>query len=306
MMHAFSTRTRCSIYLLFLLLPALRTVAGDSIQVVRPEPKKKIVFIAGAPSHGKGEHEFRGGCILLAKLLNENMKNISAIVYDTNWPADSVLSNADAIVIYSDGGERHMIIPHLEKMDRLMQKGVGLVLLHYAVELPKREKGNYFLQWAGGYFEPYWSVNPFWNATFTKLPKHAVTRGVKPFEAKDEWYYHMRFTNGMKQVSPLLVTLPPKSTLDRPDGSHDNNPYVRADINKGIPQTLAWAFERPNGGRGFGFTGGHMHNNWMNDNFRKFVLNAIVWSANAKVPSGGVPSRTPSQNEMDGLLNVLK
>ncbi len=51
---------------------------------------------------------------------------------------------------------------------------------------------------------------------------------------------------------------------------------------------MAWAFERPDGGRGFGFTGGHFHKNWGNENFRKIVLNAILWTAKMEVPTGGV------------------
>ena len=54
---------------------------------------------------------------------------------------------------------------------------------------------------------------------------------------------------------------------------------------------MAWASERPDGGRGFGFTGGHFHWNWGHDEFRKLVLNAIVWTAKAKVPQGGVSSK---------------
>ena len=37
-------------------------------------------------------------------------------------------------------------------------------------------------------------------------------------------------------------------------------------------------------------TGGHFHKNWGNDNFRKVVLNAILWSAKAEVPATGVAS----------------
>ncbi len=57
---------------------------------------------------------------------------------------------------------------------------------------------------------------------------------------------------------------------------------------------MAWARERPDGGRGFGFTGGHVHWNWGNDNFRKLVLNAIVWTAEVDVPAEGVPSQPPT------------
>lgn len=264
--------------------------------------QKKIVFISGGPSHGKGEHEFQGGCKLLAGMLNDNIKNLKAIVYDNGWPTESsVLADADAIVVYCDGGEGHMIIPYLQEVDKLMKKGKGLVLIHYAVELPKGEKGNYFINWVGGNFETHWSVNPYWKPKYATLPKHPVTRGVKPFEVEDEWYYHIRFAEGMKNITPILVTLPHKSTLDRPDGTHENNPYVREDIAKGIPQIMAWAIQRPDGGRGFGFTGGHMHINWMNDDFRKIVLNAIVWAAKIDVPENGVKSITPTQNEMDEL-----
>ena len=42
---------------------------------------------------------------------------------------------------------------------------------------------------------------------------------------------------------------------------------------------IAWAYERKDGGRGFGFTGGHFHRNWADENFRKVVVNAILWAA---------------------------
>ncbi|MEO6220126.1 MAG: ThuA domain-containing protein [Ginsengibacter sp.] len=265
--------------------------------------KNKIVFIAGPASHGSGEHEYRGGCRLLAKLLNENAHNVEAVVYDGKWPDEpTAFDDAKTIVIYADGGEGHMIIPHMQEMEKLMKNGVGLVLLHYAVEIPKGELGNHFLNWVGGYFETYWSVNPYWTPTFDNLPKNEITRGVKPFSIDDEWYYHIRFPENIKNVTPILVDLPPKSSLDRPDGSHDNNAFVRADVDKGIPQIMAWSFERPGGGRGFGFTGGHMHRNWMNDDFRKLVLNAILWSAKIQVPKNGLNSATPTQSEMDNLL----
>jgi hypothetical protein len=55
-------------------------------------------------------------------------------------------------------------------------------------------------------------------------------------------------------------------------------------------EVVAWTVVRPDGGRGFGFTGGHRHVNWGNDNFRKLVLNALLWTAKAEVPSDGVAS----------------
>ena len=62
---------------------------------------------------------------------------------------------------------------------------------------------------------------------------------------------------------------------------------------------MAWACERKDGGRGFGFTGGHFHFNWGNDQFRKLVLNAIVWVAKGEVPKDGVKSATPTAEELE-------
>jgi len=178
--------------------------------------------------------------------------------------------------------------------------------LHYAVEITK-EYGQYFLDWVGGYFEMHYSVNPFWTAKFTEFPKLPVTSGVKPFETRDEWYYHMRFKENDKNLIPILKILPPKETLDREEGTHSNNPYVREDVLvKKIPQVIAWQYTRPNGGRGIGITGGHMHSNWMNDEFRKLVLNSLCWVAKVKIPAEGINSPTPTQSELDALQKKPK
>ncbi|GAB3269837.1 ThuA domain-containing protein [Larkinella harenae] len=258
---------------------------------------KKVVFIAGACSHGAGQHEHKAGCQLLAKRLKENVSGIETEVYADGWPTSSkAFENVDAVVIYGDGGEGHMINNHLKAVSNLMKKGVGLACIHYAVEVPKGVAGNYFLDWIGGYFETFWSVNPVWTADYKSLPNHTITRGVKPFTLKDEWYFHMRFRNNMEGVTPILTTVPPEYTMNRKDGPHEGNPVVRSKI--GQPQHMAWCRERPDGGRGFGITGGHFHEVWADDNMRKLVLNAIAWIAKADVPVDGVASSTPSVKEM--------
>lgn len=270
--------------------------------------KKKIVFIPGNDSHGVGEHEHLGGCKLLAEMLNENVDGVNAIVTEQGWPKDTtVLDDADAIVMYSDGGSGHMVIPHMAHIDKLMNKGTGLVNLHYAVEIPKGEGGNNFLKWIGGYFETDYSVNPHWTAEFDSFPDHPVTKGVKPFSVNDEWYYHMRFVPGDNNLVSILKKLPPDSSLTRPDGPHENNPLVRkAVLEDKEPQTLAWAYTRPDGGRGFGFTGAHVHRNWMNDNYRKLVLNAIAWAAQIEVPETGIISKTPTEEYLISLQKQKK
>lgn len=288
---------------LLLIVAVCISLACTSAKNSETKAKKKIVFIPGKDSHGIGEHEHLGGCKILAKLLNESVPGVNAVVTEQGWPADtSILDDADAIVMYSDGGPGHMVIPHLAHIDRLMKKGVGIVNLHYAVEIPKGELGDTFLRWMGGYFEADWSVNPHWTATFDMLPKHPITNGVKPFTANDEWYYHMRFVENNKNLVSILKKLPPDSSLSRPDGPHEGNPAARkAVLEDKEPQTVAWAFTREDGGRGFGFTGGHVHMNWRNDDYRKLVLNAIIWSAKIDVPSNGVVTKTPTEQELMAL-----
>jgi hypothetical protein len=156
------------------------------------------------------------------------------------------------------------------------------------VEAPEGPLRERFLQWAGGYYEAGWSVNPEWEADFTALPVHPATRGVEPFKLRDEWYYHMRFVPGRKGVTPLLATVPPASSLRRLDGPHSGNPAVRDEVARGEPQVVSWAYERGDGGRGFGFTGAHDHRNWEHPDYRKLVLNALLWIARVEVPPQGV------------------
>ena len=293
------------------------------------EAQKNVLLIAGKPSHGPGQHEHNAGVQLLAKCLKENAAdrvNVQ-LALGGKWPEDSLVEKADTIVIYSDGGGGHPALPHLEQLDAQMKRGCGLVCLHYAVEpayakvgwpepelgadgkpvkqVPPPDRGSSgagageFKQWLGGYFEQHWSVNPHWEANFKEFPKHPVSSGVKPFSTTDEWYYHMRFRKGMVRVTPILSDLPPASTTERGEGPHAGNPEQKREVLEELkPQHVAWAVDREDGGRGFGFTGGHFHKGWGNDDQRKLVLNAILWTAKAKVPAQGVESKvTPEDLE---------
>jgi len=183
-----------------------------------------------------------------------------------------------------------------------MQQGVGLGCIHYTVDPGTKEAVQNLIEWIGGAYEQHWSVNPHWEADFKEFPDHPVARGLKPFKVNDEWYYHMRFAPDMKGVTPILQAVPPERTRQGKDGPHSGNPTVRS--RTGMAEVVCWVYERPGGGRGFGFTGMHVHWNWAQDSFRKTVLNALVWIAGAEVPPGGVPSKTPTFEELEGYLGV--
>lgn len=61
------------------------------------------------------------------------------------WPEDeSIFDGAKAVIIYSDGNARHPVNEHEAKMDELVSNGVGLMCMHYGVEVPKGQQGEYF------------------------------------------------------------------------------------------------------------------------------------------------------------------
>ena len=266
--------------------------------------RKKVVFVAGRPSHAPGEHEFRAGSLLMAKCLEESCPQVVTAVYDSGWPTDpTAFDNADAIHFFADGGGGHPVIQRnrLAEIAFLAKRGVGIACLHYAVEVPPEKGGAEFLDMIGGFFETHWSVNPHWMLASTQLADgHPITRGVEPFEIQDEWYYHMRFRDGDDRVVPILTAVPPDATRERPDGPHSNNPTVRA--KKGSREVLAWAYDRPDGGRGFGCTGAHFHRNFGDEQFRKLMLNAIAWTAGLDVPESGIVSKI-SDDELAANLD---
>ena len=289
----------------FLLLSIALTASKNS------RATTKIVLIAGKDSHGTSAHNWGDGVDLLSNaLVKESGLNIETAVHKGGWPSDpSILKGAATVVILSDGGGRHPINKSLKEFDALAEKGVGLVCVHYAVEVPKGAPGDMMKKWLGGYFEVFWSVNPHWTADFKTLPQHPITRGVKPFSLKDEWYYHMKFRDNMEGVTPILSALPPADTLKRGDGPHSNNPHVKkAVLERKEKQHVGWASERPNGQRGFGITGAHHHKSWDQDDFRTCVLNAIVWTAKLEVPKDGVKSTNnpTTQNKVKPEASLLK
>jgi hypothetical protein len=61
------------------------------------------------------------------------------------------------------------------------------------------------------------------------------------------------------------------------------------------PQVASWAYERPDGGRAFVMGGVDFHDNLRTvEDYRRFLLNGIVWAAKMDVPAEGVQSTPPA------------
>ncbi len=271
----------------------MRLLLALAMAVATPAPAEPlVVIVAGAPSHGYGAHEFRAGAALLAEALNQPGSPVRARV-DTELDPGAA---ADAFVLYLDGGEAHPVLPHLAALERRVEAGVGLVALHYALEVPLGPAADALQRWIGGSYESGWSTNPSWRAEISLDPDHPISRGVPPFAAFDEWYFNIRFPAAGPPVRAVASAVPDDEARADPTWPPFAADHILAA--SGRRETLVWSVERPDGGRGVGFTGGHFHWNWGNDAFRTLVLNAIVWAAGAEVPEGGVVSATPRYEQL--------
>ncbi len=272
------------------MLRFLSVLAAVTVPTILCSPvlaqKKNILMIAGTPSHGYGAHEHYAGSKIIEEAILGSTDTVDVTVVK-GWPTDpALIEQADSIVIYCDGGKRHTAMDHRDELKAKLAQGCGLVCIHYAVEMLPGDSGDDWVDMLGGHFEINWSVNPHWIGDFKELPEHPITRGVKAFKTDDEWYFHLRFSDKGK-VTPILAAVAPPETMARKDGAHSGNPAARKSVEKGEKQVVAWAYDRPDGGRSFGFTGGHYHWNWANDDCLRLVANAIRWTAGDAIEASG-------------------
>ena len=267
-------------------------------------PRKKIVLIAGKKSHGpigNGIHDYGWSVRLLKTMLEQSSikDQVTVEVHLNGWPEDpKTLETADTLMIVSDGrdGDKYDEAPHLASPERVrfidaqMKRGCGFVTFHFSTFAPEQYREQ-ILNWSGGYFQ--WETDgkrQWYSAIKTQdaevqlgTPEHPIARGLKPFKMREEFYHNLRFAPKDESVKPILLV--PALKGREPDGN-----------------IVAWARERPDGGRGFGTTCGHFYDNWQNASFRKLMLNALAWSAKVEVPKDGVDAPYISHEEITRAL----
>lgn len=280
-------------------------IASSALSVEKD--KAFVLFLAGNDTHGWGQHEHTAGTQLLAKSLRLANPDIETKIIRT-WPDAATLAAADSLVIYADGFDGHPANAHLAELTEFMNAGKGLVVLHWATGIgnagPKNDDHNdpRYIEWRqliGAGFEPFYSLSHVWTADFKKTADHPIMNGVKPFVLHDECYFHLHQGTDCK-IARLLDVDPPENLVAKNGETFTSgNRFARENIlKKREQQFVAWAFERPQGGRAFGFTGGHFHWSWARNDVRKMALNAIAWSAGLTIPENGHVSPTPSGEEM--------
>lgn len=247
------------------------------LEAAPSDPKlAKVVLVAGPVSNKAGQHEYFAGCALMRKWLQAETGVWPTMVAE-GWPEDEhVFDGAKAVVIYSDGGAKTPFLTpeRWSRMEKLMQSGTGLVMLHQAVEVPA-DKADTLRGWLGAVWQPDIGSRGHWDMEFTKLPAHPIMRGVTPFAAPlDGWLYNLHFA---ENATPLLIGQVPDKNRSTPD----------AKSHSGRDEVVAWAAERKGGGRSFAFTGCDLHRNWGVESQRRFVVNGILWAAGLEVPATG-------------------
>lgn len=249
------------------------------LEVEPTDPKAaRIVLIAGVNSQKEGEHEYFAGTALLMQLLRQT-PGVAPVMARDGWPKNpKIFEGARAIVLFMDGGgkQAHLTPERLAILEKQVGAGAGLVHLHACIDYPK-DFVQRILPWTGGVWDKQISSRGHWVAPVKDFPSHPISRGVKPFEIDDGWLFNNRFVPGNKGLTPLVSIVPPEKLRSTADAKQ----YP------GRPEVVGWAYERPDGGRAFAFTGGHLHSNWTNENLRRFVINGILWSAKVDVPEGG-------------------
>ena len=268
--------------------------------------RKKIVLLAGKNSHPLGEHEFEAGIYAFRRALDKTPGVIAADYY-LGWPTDpTAFANADAVVLYSDGGGGNPAIQgdRLQLLTGLAKKGVGIGFCHYATEVPVGRGSAEFLTMTGGYYESKYSANPIWMLDQVVLADVPLTKGVQRFATKDEWYFNIRFRAEMQGITAILQGTPSDETRSkRYSGS---GPYDHVIAKKGQSEVVMWTVDNPGANRGFGYTGGHYHANWANPDVRKLVLNAALWIARAEIPANGVDAQLTDDELNSRLRSRMK
>lgn len=251
--------------------------------VVSGHAQTKVLIVVGPSNHPPGSHEVAAGGRLMKSCLESatNVK-VSAQVF-TEWPDQAARDSAASVVFIGDQFPP-LRLPNAQQnmtdLAAMMARGCGIVCVHYATGLAAQDvadDGEHpLLHWMGGYFATrcrhHQSIAKIYPAaTITPAaPEHPVSRGWREFTLNDEPY--IKNYLGPDAVALATSMLPPEAPQR---------------------ETVAWAIERLDRGRGLGIVMPHFYRNWLHDDLRRFIMNGIVWTAKLDVPTTGVDTPKP-------------
>lgn len=258
---------------------AFIAVSGNARAQDAEPPTRRILLIGQSLDgvHPAGTHEYAATMKVLAACLREQ-KNVEVTieVADGEWEnGPARIRQSDCVVLYVAEGARwiHATPQRLEAFAAHAAKGGGLVVVHWGMGTRPAQYIDGFLKLFGGC---HGGPDRKYKVLDAKLqvasPDHPITRGVKSWEANVELYYRLKFVDPPAGLRSIL-----KSPIEERD------------------ETVAWAWERPDGGRSFGFSGGHFHRNWKLAVQRRLLTQAILWAAklDTQIPAEGATVDVP-------------
>lgn len=252
---------------LCLLLLAAPAPAGE------PPPKRVLLLGQGPDGHPRATHEYHAGLKILERCLRPiRQLDVRRIEADEPWAAGpEEIERAQGVVIYlAEGAKWTQADPRrYQALTRLAARRGGLVGLHWGVGCKERQPIAGFLALLGachgGDDRKYQVLE-----TDLQPADHPILRGIGRFRVRDEFYYRLKLAGGAPAPAPLLT--------------------ARIDSQ---PQMVAWAWQRPDGGRSCGFTGLHFHDNWRRPEYRRLAAQAVLWSLDLEIPAGGLSVDVP-------------
>src|SRR5262249_48395683 len=223
-------------------------------------------------------HEYVAGLKILQKCLAKVRDlEVQLVRADEPWrDGPELLEKADGVVLYlAEGGKwLQNDAKRYEAFKKLAARGGGIVVLHWAMGAKDAKYIDGFVKLTGGcHGGPDRKYQILQATAAVADPKHPAATGIKDFGVRDEFYYRLKF-------------VPPEGAV---------KPILRVPID-GTAETVAWAWERPAGGRSFGFSGLHFHDNWRLTEYRRLVAQATLWSLRLPIPEGGLPVAVGEQD----------
>lgn len=255
---------RIAVCLLAALLLCGETASGQPAQQGQV---KRLLLLAQKPDgHPPATHEYRTGLELLARLLAKTPGLQTTLVSaDEPWSeGPELLKQADGVVMFlSEGAKWTQADPRrADALAALAQRGGGISALHWGTGTKDAANIEPFLKLVGACHGGPDRRYKVLEATARVAARHPITTGLADVRVRDEFYYKLKREPG---IEPLLEV-----------------PI------EGQPETVAWAWQRPGGGRSFGFTGLHFHENWRLSEYRRLVVQGVLWTLELPIPAEGV------------------
>jgi len=235
------------------------------------ETKQLLLLSQGPDGHPPTTHEYEAGMRILSQCLSEvEGLSIETIKVEEPWEeGPDKIRQADGVVLYLEAGAKWMASDprRLEAFRQLAARKGGIVALHWATGCREEEYIAPFVDLVGachgGPHRRYQVLQP---RVSPATPDHPTLQGVNQVNLWDEFYYRLQTAEPPRTLVPLL--------------------NARID---GVPQMVAWGMERPDGGRSGRFTGVHLHGNWSQEPYRRFVSQLVLWTMDLPIPEGGLP-----------------